>query len=57
MQTPAKDLSDSDFALDTTFTNEATEVLNLEDFDLSQESLGAWGLNIHGMGPSSFGHL
>ncbi len=58
MQTDARGaLSSSDFTLDPDFTDEPTEVLNLEEFDLSQEISSAWDLNIHGMDPSPFGHL
>lgn len=50
-------LSTSDFPLDPDFIDENTEVLNSEDFDLSQESPGAWDLNLYGIDPSPFGHL
>jgi hypothetical protein len=50
-------MSTSLFPPEPDFADENTEVLGLEDFDLSRESPGAWDLSLYGMDPSPFGHL
>ena len=47
----------SDFIVDPDCTKGATDELNLEEFDFSQESPGAWDLNIYGMSTFPFGRL
>jgi hypothetical protein len=47
----------SDFTANRDFTSETTDMLDLEDFDLSQESPDAWDLNLYGLSPFPFGHL
>jgi hypothetical protein len=47
----------SDFTVNRDFTNETTDMLNLEDFDLSQESPDSWDLNLYGLSPFPFGRL
>jgi hypothetical protein len=47
----------SDFTVNRDLTSETTDMLNLEDFDLSQESPDAWDLNLYGLSPFPFGRL
>ncbi|KAH8783527.1 fungal-specific transcription factor domain-containing protein [Hyaloscypha sp. PMI_1271] len=45
----------SDFSVDPDFTNGTTDMLNLEEFDMPQESPDAWDLNLYGLSPFPFG--
>jgi hypothetical protein len=47
----------SEFSVDPDFTNSTSDMLNMEEFDMSQESPDAWDLNLYGLSPFPFGRL
>lgn len=44
----------SEFSIDPDFAN---DILNVEEFDLPQDSPDAWNLNLYGLSPFPFGRL
>jgi hypothetical protein len=51
------DSTSSDFTVGRDFTNDATDLLNMDEFDLSQDSPDTWDLNLFGLSPFPSGRL